>query len=93
VKESFRPSYSGGSLDVDKFSAIVKSLIEVIRMKNVYQQFSSRDDDHYQAMAQILAKVAEESCLWVSGQSLYGRDKRQLYKQLRTLMMIWDHSG
>ena len=68
MKESFRPSYNGGNvnLDVDTFSAIVKSLIEVIRMRKVYEQFSRRDDDHYQAMAQILAKVAEESCLWVS---------------------------
>ena len=35
-------------------------------MENVYQQFGSMESDHYQAMAQILAKVAEESCLWVS---------------------------
>ena len=66
MRESFRPSYSGGDLDVDTFSAIIKSLIEVIRMKKLYQQFSSMDDDYYQVMAKILDKVAEESCLWVS---------------------------
>ena len=69
MKESFRPRYKGSNLtniDVHTFAATVKSLIEVIRMKNIYHQFSSMESDHYQAMAQILAKVAEESCLWVS---------------------------
>ena len=67
--KEFRPRYKGSDLtniDAHTFAATVKSLIEVIRMKNVYQQFSSMESDHYQAMAQILAKVAEESCLWVS---------------------------
>ena len=69
MKESFRPHYKGSDLtyiDVHTFAATVKSLIEIIRMENVYQQFGSMESDHYQAMAQILAKVAEESCLWVS---------------------------
>ena len=37
-------------------------------MKKEYQQFSGIDGG--EAMAQILTKVAEESCLWVSGHSL-----------------------
>ena len=69
MKESFRPSYKGGGLtniDVHTFVATVKSLIEVIRMKKVYQEFNNIHVDNYQAMVQILSKVEEESCLWVS---------------------------
>ena len=69
MKESFRPNYKGSDLTnigVHTFVATVKSLIEVIRMKKVYQEFNNIHVDNYQAMVQILSKVAEESCLWVS---------------------------
>lgn len=69
MKESFRPSYKGNDLtniDVHTFATTIKSLIEVIRMKKVYQEWNNIESSHYQAMVQILNKVAEESCVWVN---------------------------
>ena len=70
MKESFRPSFNGGNvnLDFDTFSAIVKSLIEVIRMKKVYirnvatEMMITIPGDG----TDFIPEVTEESCLWVS---------------------------
>ena len=48
-------------------SASIKSVIELIRLKEKYQALNEMHQNPQLALVQLLyGKVAEESCLWVS---------------------------
>ena len=53
-------------------AAYIKSVIELIRLKEKYQQLDGMSQDPQLALAQVLfRKVAEESCQWVSNTYSY----------------------
>lgn len=48
-------------------NAVMKSMIELIRMKERYEAIGTINQDPQLALAQLLyGKVAEQICLWVS---------------------------
>ena len=59
------PNLPGG--DSRNYASTIKSVIEVVRMKERYAALDATNSDPQLALAQLLlGKVAEESCLWVS---------------------------
>ena len=62
----FQPSFPDSSVNTDTFTAMVKSLIELIRMKEKYEALSRINQSPQLTVAQqLLTKVGEESCKWV----------------------------
>ena len=67
VSDKFVPLLPGRNERDSSYIATLKSVIEVIRMKEQYEALDAVNQDPQLALAQlVLGKVAEESCLWVS---------------------------
>ena len=65
VLNKFSPLTPGGNSRNN--AATIKSVMELIRMKERYAALDAMNSDPQLALAQLLlGKVAEESCLWVS---------------------------
>ena len=63
----FSPLLPGKNSRSNADAATIKSVMDVIRMKERYQALDVMNSDPQLALAQLLlGKVAEESCLWVS---------------------------
>ena len=61
IHHIFRPLVTGTDLDRNKIAPSIKSVIELIRMKEMYSK--SNQDPEVQL---LLSEVAKESCRWVS---------------------------
>ena len=76
IRESFRPRYKGedATVSVHTFTAAVKSLLDVIKMKQMlHHRLNSMDSTSLEGTTHqyILNKVAEESCQWVNDSLKY----------------------
>ena len=68
MKDLFRPCYRGTCIpwvNNDIFATTIKSLIEVMKMKETFEVIENEDSTTQWTMKHILNKVAEESCQWV----------------------------
>lgn len=66
----FQPSINVSNATKKDMSALIKSVLELIRMKNEYQEVKEENSTQFDStqleLVQILlSKVVEESCNWV----------------------------
>lgn len=75
ISKKFLPSLPGKTTrSNENEAATIKSVIDVIKMKESYEALNEMNPDPQLALAQLLlGKVAEETCLWVSVLSLDNR--------------------
>lgn len=68
MRDSFRPCYRGSCtsrVNSDIFAAAIKSLIEIMKMKETFEVIDDENSSTQWTMKHILNKVVEESCQWV----------------------------